>query len=104
MGDLQRGRIDGLLAVEKNVQVDFARASGELFFAAHLRFDGLEDSQECGCFQLCFRFHHTVQKPRLIEIIHRFGFIKRGHLFDVQVVAMKRRDCCAEIGVAVADV
>src|SRR5579859_6268337 len=45
VGDLQLRSVDGLGAVEQNVQIDFARTFCKIFFAAHLRLDGAKGWQ-----------------------------------------------------------
>ena len=42
MRHLKFGSGDGVMAVEKDVQIDQARTFGERLFAAHGRFDGAE--------------------------------------------------------------
>jgi len=78
MGNLEVGRIDDVVAVEKDVEIDEARAFGEGFFAAHLRFDVAEGSEELRSREVSLRFEDGVKEPGLVKVIDGFGFVDAG--------------------------
>jgi len=77
--NLELRRIDGGIAIEKNVQVDQARPLGEGFLAAHLQFDAAQNAEKFRGWELRIRFQDGVEKPGLIEIVDRLGFKEAGY-------------------------
>ena len=69
MGNLEVRGVDGVVAVEEDVEVDEARALGECLFAAHLRLDLAEDGQELRGGEIGLRLEHCVQEPGLLEVV-----------------------------------
>ena len=104
MRDLQLRSLDGLGAVKQNIQIDETRAFGEFFLATHSRFDLMQRNQKRERLQICFSFHHAIQKPGLVEKIHRLGFIKRRDLAYKRTGWRKRGNRGAKIGCSVANI
>lgn len=104
MRDLQLSSLDGLGAVKQNIQIDETRAFGELFLATHSCFDRMQRFQKRERLQICFPFHHAIQKPRLVEKIHRLSFIKRRDLAYERIGWRKRGNRGAKIGCSVAKI
>lgn len=60
VGDLEFSSGDGLRAVEKNVQINEPGAFGELFFATHLGFNGVQRVQKGERLKSGFRFDDAI--------------------------------------------
>jgi hypothetical protein len=104
MGDLQGGRVDGFVSVEKNVEIDEARSFGEGLLAAHFGFDATEGGEELRRSQIGLRFEDRVEKPGLVEVVDRLGFVDAREFRDVNRGLRHAADGFAEIGLAIADV
>ena len=104
MWDLEIGSGDGVVAVEEDVQVDQARAFGEGFFAAHLRFDVAECREELRGREIGLRFEDGVEEPGLIEIINGLGFVDAGDSCDADGGFAEESDGFAQVCLAVANV
>jgi hypothetical protein len=100
--DLEVGSVNRFRAVEEDVEVDFARAFGELFLATELRFDRAQGFEERMRREVCFCLHNAIEEPRLVEIVDWFGFVNRGSLLEADAGRRKRGYGGAEIGLAVS--
>src|SRR5271166_1924594 len=104
MRDLQIGSGDGVVAVEEDVEVDEARAFGEGFFAAHLRFNVAQSGEELKGGKIGLRCQDGIQKPRLVEKVDGLGFIDSGDFFDVDIGFGEKANGLAQVFFAVANV
>jgi len=64
------------ISVERNVDVDYARAFRLRSQASHCPFYGKTSDEQFAWREQRIEGHSTIQKPRLREQLHRFGFIK----------------------------
>ena len=91
-------------AVEKNIEIDDARAARDQFPAPQLALDSLQRVQQLPRRQRSFRLHDAIQKPRLREKIHRLGFIERRSAKHSHARFGQSVDGAFEIRGAVAEV
>ena len=104
MGDLEIGCGDDFVSVKEDVEVDQARAFGERFLAAHLRFDFAERSEKLNSRKIGLRLEDGVEEPRLVEIIDRLGFVDAGKFCDVDTGFSEETNGFAQVFLAVANV
>ena len=92
MRDLQFGRNDRLIAEEKDVDVEEARAFGEGFSAAKLGLDGVESMQELGGLRIGFTFDDAIAERGLVEVINRLGFVEGRNFTHMKIRRGQRGD------------
>lgn len=104
MRNLQVRGVDGVIAIEEDVEIDKAWAFGERLLASHLRFDVAEGGEELRGGEVGLGFEDGVEEPGLVEIIDGLGFVDGRELYDVDAGLGKKANGFAKIGFAVADV
>jgi hypothetical protein len=92
MRDLQFGSNDRLLAEEKDVDVEEARAFGESFSAAQLGLDGAKGMQELDGSRIGFTFDDAIEEPGLVEVIDRLGFVEGRNFMHMKICRGQRGD------------
>jgi hypothetical protein len=92
MRDLQFGSVERLIAEEKNVYIEDARALGESFLAAELRFDGAEGVEKFDGLGINYAFDYAVEEPGLAQIIDRLGFVEGRNLAHMKICGRQRGD------------
>jgi hypothetical protein len=97
MRDLQFGSKDRLIAEEKNVDVEEARAFGESFSAAKLGLDGAEGMQELDGLRIGFTFDDAIEEPGLVEVIDRLGFVEGRNFMQMKICRGQRGDGGAQV-------
>ena len=83
MGYLQFRRVNCFVSIQQKVQIYFSGSLREGFFAAHAGFDDTQGAEQIQGVEFSLRFENHVQKPFLIEVIHRLGFINIGDAANV---------------------
>lgn len=104
MRDLEFGSRDRFGTMEKDIQIDEAGTFGDFFSAAHLGFDGLQGVKKKKWIEGRFGFDDAIQKPRLVEQIHRLGFVNGGSAFQGDARRAEYPNSRTKIGEAVAEV
>ena len=102
MGHLQFQRVNGLVTVEENIQIDQARTFGNEFLAAHVGFDSAQRVQQIQRRDFVRRLHDAIQEPRLLAQIHGFRFVQRGNTRHAYLRLSQRGNCRAQIFFAVS--
>ena len=77
MWHLQFRPVDGVMAIEQNINVDQARPFANELLASHMRFDSPERAEQIRRGNFCLGFHDAIQKPRLLAKIDWLGLIDR---------------------------
>jgi hypothetical protein len=97
MRDLQFGSNDRLIAEEKDVDVEDARAFGESFSAAKLGLDGAEGMQELDGLRIGFTFDDAIEEPGLVEVIDRLGFVEGRNFMHMKICRGQHGDGGAQV-------
>ena len=97
MRDLQFGSNDRLIAEEKDVDVEEARAFGESFSAAKLGLDGAEGMQEIDGLRIRCAFDDAIEEPGLVEVIDRLGFVEGRNFLYPKICGKQRGDGGAQV-------
>ncbi len=81
-----------MIAEEKDVDVEEARAFGESFSAAKLGLDGAEGMQELDGLRIGFTFDDAIEEPGLVEVIDRLGFVEgRNSTHTIAYIRAERK-------------
>src|SRR5207237_4824112 len=92
---------DGLVAVEKYVDINQPRTLRELLFAAHARFYVTETMQQVQSRHMGLALYNTIQKPRLFQVIHWLRLVDRRYLHHAQAGRRQRSNGRTEIRFAI---
>ncbi len=95
--DLQFGSVERLIAEEKDVDIEEARAFGECSLAAELRFDGTKCAQEFDGLRIGFTFNDAIEEPGLVEIIDGFGFVEGRNFLYLKICERQRANGGSEV-------
>ncbi len=102
MGNLQFRSVDGLVAVEKNVQIDQPRAFGQEFLAAHAGLDSAQSAQQIQWRNVSFGLYNAIQEPGLLAQIHGLSLIERRDACNAHSRISKRGNRGSQIFLAVS--
>jgi hypothetical protein len=104
MGNLESGLVDDEIVVQKDVEINEARAFGDRFVVAHVRFNAAKGGEQLGRREIGLRFERGVKEPRLVEVIDGFSFVEGRKFDDCDGGVFKELQSAAKIGFAVAEI